>query len=45
MSGVGRAYLQCEEMGIDTEVPDALDRLWAELDDAGRREFFPYATF
>lgn len=37
------AHLRCEDLGIDTEADDALERLWAALDPAERAEIFPYA--
>lgn len=37
------AYTRCEELGIDTTVPDALGRLWEALTPAERPEIFPFA--
>lgn len=37
------AYTRCEELGIPTDVPDALGRLWEALTPAERPSIFPFA--
>lgn len=44
MSAMAEAHRRCTELGIDTDAPDALDRLWQAVDAEERRELFPYAT-
>lgn len=38
------AYQRCEELGIPTDAPDALDRLWSALSVDERHEVFPFAN-
>jgi hypothetical protein len=38
------AYTECEERGIPTDAPDALQHLWTALSPTERREIFPFAT-
>lgn len=38
------AYQRCEELGIPTDTPDALDRLWDALTVDQRHEVFPFAN-
>lgn len=40
---MSNAFTACQELGIDTAAPDALQQLWDASTDQERRELFPYA--